>query len=131
MKLIVDTSAYSTFNRGTDNRLRQWFNSEHTLVIPMVVIGELRAGFAVGARQAENEQLMQHFLGTPNVNIATITNRTTEHFATLYAAQRKKGQVIGVGDLWIAATALELDMPLLTLDSDFTRIESLELVRLG
>ena len=40
---------------------------------------------------------------------------------------REKGKPIGTNDMWIAATALELDNELLTLDEDFANIQDLML----
>ena len=58
MSFTLDTSAYSAFNRG-DKRLRAWFRSDNDIIVPSIVLGELRAGFIAGNRQNENEKLIQ------------------------------------------------------------------------
>ncbi|HSH31095.1 MAG TPA: type II toxin-antitoxin system VapC family toxin [Candidatus Saccharimonadales bacterium] len=121
---VLDTSAYSAFNRG-DGRLRQWFQDTSQIIVPLVVVGELRAGFAAGNKREENELLLQRFLDAPNVSTATITDRTTKLFAQIYAKLRRAGTPIGTNDLWIAATTLEHDTSLLTLDSDFACVPDL------
>lgn len=125
----LDTSAYSAFNRG-DERLKKWFNSQSDIIVPSIMIGELRAGFAAGSKRQENEALLQRLLDSPNVTIATISDSTTKMYAKVYTDLRKKGKPIGTNDMWIAAIALELNNELLTLDEDFKHISGLTLANL-
>ncbi len=127
MKLILDTSAYSEFNRG-NAKLKEWFQSDHEIIVPLIVVGELRAGFAAGNRRDDNEQLLQRFLDSPNVYTASITDETTHVFAQAYLELRLAGTPVGTNDLWIAAISIEHQCPLLTVDSDFSRIKALELL---
>jgi predicted nucleic acid-binding protein len=124
MSFTLDTSAYSAFNRG-DKRLKGWVNSSIDIIVPCVVIGELRAGFAAGSKRKENDVLLQRFLDSPNVSVATITDKTTKIYAEIYLRLRGKGKPIGTNDMWIAAIALEKDNELLTLDEGFVNIPDL------
>lgn len=124
MIFVLDTNAYSAFNRG-DQRLRKWFLPDNQIVIPLVVVGELRAGFLAGGKRKENEALLQRFLDAPNVSAMTITETTTKLFAEIYLSLRRAGTPIGTNDMWIAAMALEHDLVLLTLDEDFAHIPDL------
>jgi predicted nucleic acid-binding protein len=126
MSFTLDTSAYSAFNRG-DKRLREWFTSGNDIVVPIIVIGELRAGFAAGNKRKKNEELLQRFLDSPNVYVQTITDKTTVIYSQIYLSLRQKGKPIGTNDMWIAAIALEMDNELLTLDEDFSYIPDLML----
>jgi tRNA(fMet)-specific endonuclease VapC len=129
MKFVLDTTAYSEFNRG-DLRLKKWFSSEHQIVIPLIVVGELRAGFAAGSKKNENEQLLQRFLDSPNVITITLSNKTTQQFADIYLKLRQLGTPMGTNDMWIAALALDESIPILTLDNDFSNIKGLVLVKI-
>jgi predicted nucleic acid-binding protein len=126
MSFTLDTSAYSAFNRG-DKRLREWFTSDNDIVVPIIVIGELRAGFAAGNKRKINEELLQRFLDSPNVYVQTITDKTTVIYSQIYLSLRQKGKPIGTNDMWIAAIALEMDNELLTLDESFSYIPDLML----
>ena len=42
--------------------------------------------------------------------------------------KQKQGQRIPTNDIWIAATAIEYDLPLLSTDIHFKRIDSLSLI---
>ncbi len=126
MSFTLDTSAYSAFNRG-DKRLRAWFTSDNDIIVPIIVVGELRSGFAAGSKHKENEELLQRFLDSPNVYVQTITDKTTIIYSQIYLKLRENGKPIGTNDMWIAAIALELDNELLTLDDDFKNVPDLML----
>lgn len=129
MKLVIDTSAYSAFNRG-DSRLRRWFSVEHQLLVPLIVLGELRAGFACGSQATANNQLLNKFLDAPNVEILKLSNSTTKLYAAIFSQLRAEGKPIGSNDMWIAALTQEHDGQLITLDADFGAIKNLNLVDL-
>src|SRR5437870_2644977 len=125
---ILDTSAYSAFNRQ-DERLRPWFHSKYIIHIPFIVIGELRAGFAAGSKTEENEILLERFLDTASIQLLPLSLKTTECFAQLFKAMRQAGRAIASHDLWIAALALEHNLPILTLDQDFSRIKGIKVLK--
>lgn len=127
--IMLDTSAYSAFNRG-DTRLKQFFDPDNQLIVPLVVVGELRAGFALGSRQQENEKLLQRLLDSPNVHIISISDTTTRLFAAIAKKLKQAGTPINVNDMWIAALALEHGCLLVTLDKDFTRVPDLLVAKL-
>ena len=129
LSYVLDTSAYSAFYQG-DARLKPYFKSEFTLLIPLLVIGELRAGFAVGNQTATNEANLQRFLDSPTVQIIAPTVKTSELFAKIYATLRRQGTPIGTSDMWIAASAIEQQAQLVTLDADFQHIPDLALAQI-
>ncbi len=124
MNYIIDTSAYSSFFKG-DQRLKNYFQPDSIIYIPIVVIGELRAGFSAGTKPDYNERYLQQFLDKPQVRILNLSYKTTTIYGLIYARLRKAGKPIGSNDMWIAALALEHDYLLITLDSDFKRIPDL------
>jgi predicted nucleic acid-binding protein len=121
---LIDTSAYSALNRG-DERFKKFFAPDSQLIFPMVVVGELRAGFVRGNRQQENEILLQKVLDHPGVHTVTISEATTRRYAHIYKHLREKGTSINTNDMWIAALALEHNCLLVTLDSDFSHVPDL------
>lgn len=127
--ILLDTSAYSAFNRR-DERLRQWINATQQLVVPSIVLGELRAGFAAGSQTERNEVLLRRFLDAPRVSVIHVDDQTTHLYAQIYAALRRAGTPMGTNDMWIASLALQHDLSLLTLDSDYTRVPDLMLIEL-
>ena len=124
----LDTSAYSAFNRG-DTRLKDWFNPNVDIIVPSIVVGELRAGFAAGSKSKENEDMLQRFLDSTNVFVETISDTTTKIYSQIYLALRQKGKPVGTNDMWIAAIALQQDNELLTLDAGFEHIPDLMIAK--
>jgi len=116
--VIIDTSAYSALQQGNSD-VQNTFSGADVIIVPVIVIGELRYGFANGARPDENEAVLQRFLATEGVRLTDVTLDTTKVYAELYMYARKNGKVLSFNDLWIAALAKQLHMPLLTLDKDF------------
>jgi tRNA(fMet)-specific endonuclease VapC len=123
-RLVLDTSAYSGFNRG-DRRLKEFFRTDNEISVPLIVLGELRAGFSLGTKSKENEVLLQKFLDSSNVSTITITDKTTKLFAAIFQRLKLAGTPINTNDIWIAALTLENDCLLVTLDSDFKRVPDL------
>jgi tRNA(fMet)-specific endonuclease VapC len=83
-----------------------------TLILPFVVVGEMLYGAEQrnwgAARRQQLEQFIQRFqIEYPNYALCTI-------WAQLRAAVRRAGRPIERQDAWVAATALYLDLPLLT-----------------
>ena len=121
MNIAVDTNAYSAAARG-DPEARAILSAADRIHLPFVVVAELRAGFAVGARGKKNEAALTRFLGSPRVVAAFPDEQTTHHYATLYAYLRAKGTPIPTNDLWIAALVAQMDLVLFTRDAHFGKL---------
>jgi predicted nucleic acid-binding protein len=122
--LLIDTNAYTAFKRGDPDIVEAlaWADS---LLVNSVVLGELLAGFAAGAREARNREELASFLDSPRVQVLTITSRTADAYALVYANLRRKGAPIPSNDLWIAASAMESGAAVLTLDAHFSQVDGL------
>ena len=127
MKLAIDTNAFSDLNRGYPD-IKKFINKQNDLFVPFIVIAELRAGFLLGNKLAENESMLTEFLDQSNVTSLYPTDKTTQVFADIFTALRKAGKPIGTNDIWIAALCLQHDVPLLTKDNDFSNIVNLKLL---
>lgn len=120
-RLLVDTSAYSAWVRGYAP-VRDPIQQAGTLYMSVVVIGELLAGFRSGSRQRQNESWLRDFLSAPRVEIIPIDEDTTPPYAAICAELRRRGTPVSPNDLWIAASAYQHGLRVLTLDSDFRQI---------
>jgi predicted nucleic acid-binding protein len=92
-KIVLDTSAYSAFNRG-DKRLKEFFHVDKQLFVPSIVVEELRAGFSLGTKTQENEALLQKLLDSPHVSVLTLTGTTAKLFAAIFQRLRRAGTPI-------------------------------------
>jgi tRNA(fMet)-specific endonuclease VapC len=127
MRVALDTSAYSAMTSGdTDVAAIVQFADE--IHLPLFVLAELRAGFALGAKAADNERRLARFLGDPGVFLLLPTEQTSFGFARLMRQLRRQGTPIGAHDIWIAALVLEHGLSLCTRDGDFRHLPQLDLV---
>lgn len=128
MRICLDTSAYSAFKRGHEVALDVIQRADE-LVLPAVVVGELLAGFRLGAREASNRRELDRFLDSPRVDVASLDSETGERYADIVAYLRGHGTPIPTNDIWIAATAMEWGLRVLTTDAHFQRLPQVSLIR--
>lgn len=121
-RLFVDTSAYSALLRG-DTRVRDALRSADEIRVNPVVLGELLAGFLGGRNRKKNEAELRRFMGSPRVALVPIDEQTAERYALVVASLRRRGRPIPSNDLWIAASAAQHGLRLLTLDAHFLEVE--------
>ncbi len=120
-RVLLDTSAYSALMRG-HSELADASREADEIVMSPVVLGELLAGFRKGRHRADNERGLAAFLASPRVRIVSLTEATAERYATILDHLRKAGTPIPTNDMWIAASAMENGLVLLTTDEDFDRV---------
>lgn len=120
-RLCLDTSAYSHFRRG-DVAVVTVVRRARAVGVPAVVLGELRAGFRLGARAEENDRELLRFLEQPVVSVLDVDDEAASHYADLVTALRRAGTPVPANDVWIAAVALRDGATVVTYDGDFVRI---------
>lgn len=121
VNVALDTNAYSDFMRGRDERIRV-VRSAHSIALPVIVLGELRAGFAAGDRESANAANLQRFLASPRVSVLLPDEQTAHHYGQLHAQLRQKGVPIPTNDLWIASLIVQHDLILCTSDRHFQHL---------
>jgi tRNA(fMet)-specific endonuclease VapC len=121
MRVALDVNRYDDLVTG-DESVAMVIENAETVHVPFVVIGELRAGFAAGTRQVENERLLRRFLQKEGVDVVCADEQTTHHYASVFAQLRRQGTPIPTNDMWIAALALQHDLVLCTRDRHFDRL---------
>ena len=65
---------------------------------------------------------MREFLESPRVAILSLDEETAERYAAIRDYLRQQGRPIPVNDLWIAASAAQHGLRLLTLDDHFNSL---------
>lgn len=118
MKVALDTNRYTDLCRG-DTQLAETVEAAELAWLPFIVLGELRAGFAVGEQGPRNEAVLRRFLMKPNVRVLYADEQTTYHYATVYRQLRKQGTPIPTNDMWIAALVLQHSLTLCDRDRHF------------
>jgi predicted nucleic acid-binding protein len=121
LNILLDTSAYSALHRGDHNVLDILRRSE-TVAISATVLGELYSGFRAGTRWRENMAQLARFQNQPSARTLNITKETAIRYAEIDVYLRKKGRPIPRNDVWIAASALEHGLEVVTFDEHFSEI---------
>lgn len=129
MRLALDTNAYTDFCRGR-RQVTERLEIAETIYLPLVVVAELRAGFAVGSQGAENERILQRFQMQPGVEVLMPDEETTLHYAAVYRQLRRQGTPIPTHDMWIAAMVLQQGVVLMHRDRHFTHLPQLATIEL-
>jgi len=117
----LDTSAYSNFRRGNEE-VASLLDRAELVGVPTIALGELRTGFALGARRERNEAELEAFLENPAVELFEVDSETSRHYAEIVVDLREAGTPVPTNDIWIAATAARNGATVLTCDDHFGRI---------
>ena len=120
-RLLLDTSAYSAAFRGGEAAKAAIQSAEEVFLNP-IVIGELLTGFAGGRHREKNERELAEFLAEPTVRTVEIDDETARRYALILDALRAAGSPIPTNDVWIAATAMQHGLELLTADAHFAKV---------
>jgi tRNA(fMet)-specific endonuclease VapC len=124
VRLALDTNAYVDLCRGVADTVALLEQAE-AIVLPFVVVGELRAGFAHGRRQVENEGILRRFLLKSGVRVLYADDQTTHHYAAVFRQLRKQGTPIPTNDMWLAALVLQHTLILHSRDQHFEHLPQL------
>jgi predicted nucleic acid-binding protein len=124
MRVALDTNRLTDLLRG-DAGLAERLGTCAEVWIPLVVLAEIKAGFYGGRQQHRNEALLQRFLSKPTVGVLLPGRETAEQYARLFVQLQRAGKPVPDNGIWIAALALEHDLPLITRDRHFAYIPQL------
>ncbi len=127
MRILVDSNRYQDFCEGVPEAM-QVIRQALEIMIPFIVLGELRAGFACGTRSIQNEKTLTRFLNSSRVTILCADEDTTHQYARLFRQLRKQGTPIPTNDLWIAALTAQHDLLLFTRDAHFNHLPQLPVI---
>lgn len=123
--ILLDTSVIIAHFRGRIN-LFALVAPEEPLFISLVVLGELYKGAVKSANPPKHMAKIQALLQV--VGVLPCDASTAMQYATVSAAVESKGRPLPQNDLWIAAAALEVDLPLATCDAHFQEIAGLTIL---
>lgn len=124
MRLALDTNRYVDLCRGVAETAALVEEAEQ-VVLPFVVVGELRAGFAHGRRQVDNERVLRRFLLKGGVAVLFADDQTTHHYASVFRQLRKQGTPIPTNDMWLASLVLQHSLALHARNRHFDHLPQL------
>jgi tRNA(fMet)-specific endonuclease VapC len=121
MRVAVDTNRYVDLCKGVTETVELLEHADE-IVLPFVVLAELRAGFALGRRHAENERALHRLLLQDGVDVLYADDQTTHHYASVFRQLRKQGTPIPTNDMWLAALVLQHNLALHARDRHFDHL---------
>lgn len=119
--VLLDTSGYSHLMKGHAGICEVVRKADRVALNP-VVVGELLSGFRRGHSRRRNEEFLSDFLAKPSVDLVSIDGVTAERYAAIKSLLRDAGTPVPTNDVWIAASAMQYGLKVITTDSDFLRI---------
>ena len=120
-KIALDTSAYSAFLRGHEAIAAALREADEITLTP-VVLGELYAGFLLGKQEKKNRAVLREFLASPRVKVRDLDEETAERYAAIFVYLREQGTPIPTNDIWIAATAMQHGLKIVTTDEHYLKL---------
>ena len=124
--LDTDTCSYimKRSNATVLKRLRAVAVSD--VCISVITKSELLYGVEVSPRRTQDATALDAFL--PHVEVLEIRDEAAPHYAAIRADLKRRGQMIGANDLFIAAHARSLALTLVTNNTaEFGRVRGLTL----
>ena len=127
MSFLLDSSVVIDAIRGRDpsaSLIDSW--AESPLYISVISFGELLDGLASPARRSSPQRhRFEEFVTA--INLLRLGEAEARMFAMLRSDLLTAGLLIPDNDLWIAATAIEHRLTLVSSDQHFERVPCLEL----
>ena len=121
MRYLFDTSAYSNLQRG-QLQMAAYLQQAEAILLPGMVVAELRYGFALGKRNSENERLLNRFIADEKVHLLLADTKTINGFVHIATFAHRKGVSLSQHDIWIASMSVQWDATLVTFDKDFEHL---------
>ena len=114
--MILDTNALSAAAEK-DLVVASIASAAQQLALPVVVIGEYRAGIARSRHASHYQRWLDALIG--DCQVLDVTDQTTHHYAAISLELRRLGTPIPANDLWIAALSRQHSLPILSRDLHF------------
>jgi tRNA(fMet)-specific endonuclease VapC len=121
--LILDTNALSAAADREPAALKMLALADR-VAVPVIVLGEYRLGIAQSRHHATYEAWLRDWITA--VTVLDIEEETTQHYAAIGLALKKKGTPIPANDLWIAALCRQHELPLLSRDRHFDVVAGIQ-----
>jgi predicted nucleic acid-binding protein len=95
------------------------------LSVSVITVGELRAGVLTAADVPTRDRRLATLVSVLALDPVPIDNEVADRWARLRLELREGGIRMPVNDSWIAATAMALEVPVVTQDGDFPSLPGL------
>ena len=124
--VLLDTSVVIPYLKG-DPAIGGQIQTSSALYLPQTALGELYCGAHLSQNPGKHLAKIQIFLTA--VAVLSPGVATAEHYGRLRAQLAKAGTPIPENDIWIAALALEYQLPLAARDAHFDLVIGLPVLK--
>ena len=124
--LAIDTNVAIAFLYG-EPAVRQQFAEAEQVFLSIVVLGELYFGATRSGRVEHNLRQIESLAAL--CQVVDLDVETSRNYGAIKSALRRNGTLIPDNDIWIAASAMCLDVALATRDNHFDVVENLTVAR--
>ena len=98
------------------------------LGVSVITIGELRAGVLAASDVATRDRRLATLTAALALEPTPVDGAVADAWATLRIALRDTGQRMPINDSWIAATALALNVAVVTQDDNYVNVPGLTVI---
>ncbi|MEQ8842305.1 MAG: type II toxin-antitoxin system VapC family toxin [Acidimicrobiales bacterium] len=123
---LADTSVFIARETGRPLRVEALPDE---LAVSIITIGELRAGVLAAESVETRDRRLTTLTAALRLDPVPVDDAVAREWARLRVQLRDSGQRMPVNDSWIAATALALDVAVVTQDDDFPQVPDLRITR--
>ena len=123
---LADTSVFIA--RESGRRIAEQSIPDE-LAVSVITVGELRAGVLAATDVATRDRRLGTLSAALALDPLPIDGEVAAAWARLRLILRDNGLRMPVNDSWIAATAMTLDVAVVTQDEDFPSLDELEVIR--
>lgn len=121
---LLDTNAITAIFKKDADLLA--LITEFDLYLPVIVVGELFYGALYSQNVEQNLESYTAFISQRQVLSCDL--ETARQYGAISVQLRRKGRNIPQNDVWIAALALQYDLPVITRDKHFNEVDGLTVV---
>jgi predicted nucleic acid-binding protein len=105
-----------------DEAVKETLQTVDAIYLSSVVLGELRVGFMRGRTRQKNEDRLRQFLASSRVSTVAVDDETAQRYAVILNSLWNAGTPIPTNDIWIAASAMQYGLAVVTTDAHFLKI---------
>lgn len=125
-RCLLDTNAVIALLKAEESIQGLLADSEE-IFLSIIVLGELYFGAQRSERSQRNFEEIERFAAS--CTVLDCNQEIARHYGRIKDELRRRGRPIPENDLWIAATAQQYGLALLTQDGHFDEVEGLARVR--
>ena len=117
---LLDTSV---FIAGESGRSLEVERLPHEVALSAITVAELHVGVLAARDVDTRARRLTTLEATADLNVLPVDETVAAAWARLRVHLAEAGRRLNVNDLWIAATALAHDLPVVTQDEDFGPVD--------